>query len=174
MSTEDQQQTAEERQTSVLLEVSNTMVRLYKEQFGRGPSSVRTDWAGPDVLVTVLDDTLTPAERRLVGLGEHQRPRDTRLFFQYATVAKFCEPIEQITGRVVKAFHSSIDTKADGQAVEVFVLYPQGRGRAVACASAGGLTTSARGLVDGAPLCDTSLSSSPRRRKVGPSDQNEG
>jgi hypothetical protein len=37
------------------------------------------------MLVTVLEDTLTPAERNLVKLGEHQRLRDLRLFFQYET-----------------------------------------------------------------------------------------
>src|SRR3954453_14508069 len=126
MSTDEQQVEARERSENVLMEISNAMVRLYKEQFGRGPTSARTHWAGPDTLITVLEETFTPAERSLVDLGEHQRLRDTRLFFQYATVRKFCEPVEQITGRVVRAFHSSIDTRADGQAVEVFVLYPEG------------------------------------------------
>jgi len=107
------------------MEVSNTMVRLYKEQFGRGPTKARTNWAGPDTLICVLEDTLTPAGRSLVKLGEHQRLRDMRMFFQYATVRDFCEPVEQVTGRKVRAFHSSVDTKADGQAVEVFVLHPE-------------------------------------------------
>jgi len=123
---EQQEQTQEERQTSLLMEVSNTMVRLYKELFGRGPTRARSNWAGPDALVCVLEETLTPTERNLVKMGEHQRLRDTRMFFQYATVREFCEPIEQITGRKVRAFQSSIDTEADGQAVEVFVLHPQG------------------------------------------------
>ena len=127
MATEEQQeQTQEERQTSLLMEVSNTMVRLYKELFGRGPTRARSNWAGPDAVVCVLEETLTPTERNLVKMGEHQRLRDTRMFFQYATVREFCEPVEQITGRKVRAFHSSIDTEADGQAVEVFVLHPQG------------------------------------------------
>jgi uncharacterized protein YbcI len=102
------------------------MVRLYKEQFGRGPTKARTNWAGPDTLVTILEDTLTPAERNLVKLGEHQRLRDLRMFFQYATVPQFCEPVERVSGRKVRAFHSSIDTVADGMAVEVFVLHPEG------------------------------------------------
>jgi uncharacterized protein YbcI len=123
---EQQEQTQEERQTSLLMEVSNTMVRIYKEQFGRGPTRARSNWAGPDAVVCVLEETLTAAERNLVKMGEHQRLRDTRMFFQYATVREFCEPIEQITGRKVPAFHSSIDTEADGQAVEVFVLHPPG------------------------------------------------
>jgi uncharacterized protein YbcI len=123
---EQQEQAQEERQTSLLMEVSNTMVRLYKELFGRGPTRARSNWAGPDAVVCVLEETLTPAERNLVKMGEHQRLRDTRMFFQYATVREFCEPVEQITGRKVRAFQSSIDTEADGQAVEVFVLHPEG------------------------------------------------
>jgi uncharacterized protein YbcI len=102
------------------------MVQLYKQQFGRGPTSARTHWAGPDALMCVLEDTLTPAERNLVTLGEHQRLRDIRMFFQYATVREFCQPVENITGRVIRSFHSSIDTKVDGMAVETFIFYREG------------------------------------------------
>jgi uncharacterized protein YbcI len=111
---------------SVSMQVSNEMVRLYKDQFGRGPTKARTNWAGPDTILTQLDDTLTPAERNLVKMGEHQRLRDLRMFFQYATVREFCEPVERITGRKVRAFHSSIDTHADGMSIETFVLHPEG------------------------------------------------
>jgi uncharacterized protein YbcI len=113
--------------SKVLSEISNAMVALFKEQFGRGPTRTRSHWAGPDTLLTILDDTLTPAERNLVKLGEHQRLRDIRMFFQYATVREFCEPVERITGRTVRTFHSSIDTEAGGQAVEVFTFYPKGQ-----------------------------------------------
>jgi len=106
--------------------VSNEMVRVFKEQFGRGPTKVRTDWAGPDALVVILEDTLTPAERNLVQLGEHERLRDTRNFFQYASVREFCEPIERLTGRKVRAFASAVDTEVDGLSVETFVLHPRG------------------------------------------------
>ena len=111
---------------SVLLAISNEMVRLYKQQFGRGPTKARSSWAGPDTLVVVLEETLTPAERNLVRLGEHQRLRELRLFFQYATVREFCEPVEQHTGRKVRAFLSAVDTEVEGLATEVFVLHPQG------------------------------------------------
>jgi Na+-translocating membrane potential-generating system (MpsC) len=43
-----------------LLEISNEMVRIYKEQFGRGPTKVRTNYAGPDTLVCLLEHTFTP------------------------------------------------------------------------------------------------------------------
>jgi uncharacterized protein YbcI len=102
------------------------MVRLFKEQFGRGPTSARVAWAGPDVLVAVLEDTLTPAERNLVRMGEHERLRETRSFFQYASVREFCEPVERLTGRKVRAFISGIDTEVNGLSVETFVLHPAG------------------------------------------------
>jgi hypothetical protein len=43
-----------------------------------------------------------------------------------ATVRGFCDPIEEITGRKVRAFLSGIDTEVDGLSAEVFVLHPDG------------------------------------------------
>lgn len=111
---------------AVLAEISNEMVRLYKQYFGRGPTKARTNWAGPDTVLCVLEETLAPAERNMVALGEHQRLRDIRMFFQYATLHEFCEPVERLTGRKVKAFLSGIDTQVDGLSTEVFVLHPEG------------------------------------------------
>jgi hypothetical protein len=59
-------------------------------------------------------------------MGEHERLRETRMFFQYASVREFCEPVERLTGRKVRAFISGLDTEADGLAVETFVLHPPG------------------------------------------------
>jgi uncharacterized protein YbcI len=106
---------------SVRAEVSREMVRLYKEQFGRGPTKARTEFAGPDIVICTLEDSLTPAERSLVEMGEHQRLRDTRMYFQHATEGRFRETIERIVGRPVRAFISGIDTGADVSS-EVFHL----------------------------------------------------
>src|SRR4051812_7978705 len=108
---------------SVQLAVSNAMVKLYKEQFGRGPTKAKTHFAGPDVLIATLQNSLTPAERNLVAMGEYQRLRDTRMFFQYATEDAFREAVERLTGRKVWAFVSGIDTKRDVSS-EVFYLEP--------------------------------------------------
>lgn len=104
---------------SVLNEVSNELVRLYKEQFGRGPTRARANFAGRDVLLVTLEDSLTPAERNLAAMGEHQRLRDARLFFQYASEETFRETVERIVGRKTVAFVSGTDTVADVSA-EVF------------------------------------------------------
>jgi uncharacterized protein YbcI len=110
-----------ERYESVLAEISREMVRIYKEQFGRGPTKARTDFAGPDVVVSTLEHSFTPAEQRLAEMGEHQRLRDTRMYFQYASVKTFCETIERILGRKVRAFVSGLDAEQD-VATEVFYL----------------------------------------------------
>src|SRR4051794_26130037 len=107
--------------SSLLADVSRSMVALYKDQFGRGPTRARTYWAGPDTLVCLLQDTLAPAEKNLVQMGEHQRLRDVRMFFQHATEAEFRGQVERLTGRRVKAFISGIDTREDVSA-ELFVL----------------------------------------------------
>jgi uncharacterized protein YbcI len=110
-----------EPQDSIRAEISREMVRLYKEQFGRGPTKARTEFAGPNIVIVTLENSLTPAERKLVEMGEHQRLRDTRMYFQHATEAKFRETIERLLGRRVRAFISGIDTRADVSS-EVFHL----------------------------------------------------
>ena len=117
--------TATTPEQNMLSTISNQMVGIYKDQFGRGPTKTRTHWAGADVVVVTLENTFTPAERSLQRMGEHQRLRDLRLLFQYASVETFCEPVERLIGRKVRAFISGIDAKAD-IATELYVLHPRG------------------------------------------------
>jgi uncharacterized protein YbcI len=116
---------------SVLMQISNEMVRIYKEQFGRGPTRARTNYAGPDILISTLEDSMTKAEQNMVALGEHQRLRDVRMFFQHASQAEFCEAVERVTGRKVRAFVSGIDTEKDVSS-EVFYLETENGGSATA------------------------------------------
>jgi|SRR4051812_45408779 len=111
---------------AILDAVSRKMVRLYREQYGRGPREARTDWAGPDTLVTHLEDTLTQPERNLVRIGESQTVQAMRLTFQHASAPEFCATVERLTGRKVKEFYSAVDCQAGGAAIEVFVLHPEG------------------------------------------------
>jgi uncharacterized protein YbcI len=108
-----------------LAQITRAMVALYKEQFGRGPTHARSHFAGPDAIICLLDETLTPVERTLVRIGEHQRLRDIRMLFQYTAESAFRGAVEEITGRRVIAFTSGFDANAD-VASEVFVLAPSG------------------------------------------------
>jgi len=89
------------------------MVALHKEQFGRGPTRARSDFAGPDVLVSVLENVLLPAERKMVAMGQQDRVRDSRTSFQAATADEFVTTVERILGRKVRAFASGIDPDSD-------------------------------------------------------------
>jgi uncharacterized protein YbcI len=107
----------------VLAAVSTAMVALHKEQFGRGPTVARSNFAGPDTLVCVLEDALLPAERAMVEMGEQHRVRETRSFYQVATAERFIDAVEGLISRTVRAFASAIDPD-QGVAMEVFVLEP--------------------------------------------------
>ena len=121
---QEQAGVGEERAESVQMQISNEMVRLYKQLFGRGPTKARTSFAGPDVVLCTLENSFTPAERNLAEMGEQQRLRDTRMFFQYATESEFKESIERITGRRVRAFVSGIDIDHDVSS-ELFYFEPE-------------------------------------------------
>jgi uncharacterized protein YbcI len=57
----------------------------------------------------------------MTQMGDHQRLRDLRLYFQHATEEQFCEVIERVLGRKVRAFISGMDTGRD-VAAELFYL----------------------------------------------------
>jgi uncharacterized protein YbcI len=111
-------------ESSTAAALSNALVTLHKEQFGRGPTSVRTHFAGPDVTVTIFQNALLPAEKALVEMGEHLRVQEGRLFFQEATRDRFIGTIEDIVGRKVVSFHSTCDARA-GTVIEIAILEPR-------------------------------------------------
>ena len=103
--------------------VSTALVALHKEQFGRGPTRARSNFAGPDTLVCILHDALLPAERAMVEMGESQRVLESRTWFQVATAQRFIDTVEPIIDRTVVSFASATDPE-NGVVMEVFVLAP--------------------------------------------------
>jgi len=115
--------TREPSTATALQAVSNAMVKLHKEQLGRGPTNARTYFAGPDTVVCIMEDSLLPAERTMVEMGEHQRVRESRMFLQVASQDEFIQAVEQLVSRKVRAFSSAIDPDA-GVVFEVFSFEP--------------------------------------------------
>ena len=103
--------------------ISNGVVRLFKESLGRGPTKARAEFAGPDTLVVVLENTLTVVERNLATWGEHGRLREARLFVQGALEDAARQIVEQALGRRTLAFVTGIDTRNDVATV-LFTLSP--------------------------------------------------
>jgi uncharacterized protein YbcI len=111
----------------MLTAVSNAMVALHKEQFGRGPTGARSHFAGRDGLICVLSDALLPAERALVELGQQQRVRESRLFLQAATANRWIAAVEEIVGRKVYSFTSASDPDR-ALIMELFIFDPPPEG----------------------------------------------
>jgi uncharacterized protein YbcI len=112
---------------SPLLEISNGMVAVFKEAFGRGPTKARAQFAGHDTLLVTLESSLTVAERNLVAIGEHRRLREARLFVSDALEDQLRAIVEQALGRKTLAYVSGIDTARD-LTIELFTLEPGGEG----------------------------------------------
>jgi uncharacterized protein YbcI len=112
---------------SPLLEISNAMVAVYKDAFGRGPTKARAQFAGPDSLLVTLESSLTVAERNLVAMGEHRRLREARLFITDALEDQFRAVVEHALGRKTIAFMTGIDTARD-ITINLFTLEPGGQG----------------------------------------------
>ena len=91
-----------------LAEITNGIVRLFSEYYGRGPTRAKSYMLEDRYVVTVLRDTLTTVERTLAENGEVDLVRRVRLTFQEAMAASFKSVVEQALGRRVAAYHSQI------------------------------------------------------------------
>ncbi|HEY8584647.1 MAG TPA: Na-translocating system protein MpsC family protein [Capillimicrobium sp.] len=101
--------------------LSNAIVRTYREALGRGPTRARCLSTENHVLLCVLQDTLTPAERRLVEAGRHDAVRATRAELARTMEADLRAAVEQIVGRGVQTVVSGFNPWSD-VATEAFLL----------------------------------------------------
>ncbi len=100
--------------------VTSAIVGIQTEYLGRGPKSASTFHYG-HVLVTLMHDVLTPAEKSLTR-GSHADAVDhIRQLFQKTMEADFREAVERLTGRKVLAFISGNAIEPD-LAAELFIL----------------------------------------------------
>ena len=104
-----------------LAEITNGIVRLFSEYYGRGPTRAKSFLLDNSYLVTVLRDTMTTVERTLVEGGHADQVRSTRLTFQEAMAAEFKSVVETAIGRRVLSYHSQLLVDSD-IGFELFVL----------------------------------------------------
>jgi len=100
--------------------ISNEIVRLHTEYYGRGPTKAKV-YADADLIAVVLEETFTPAERTLIDRGESDGIQDIRRRFQSVMADQFKSVVEQATGREVRSFLSETDLEND-ISVEMFLL----------------------------------------------------
>lgn len=116
--------TTEERSTggSLSAAISNAIVRITAEYIGRGPTKARTS-IRDDLIVVLMQDTLTKAERTLLETGQGDFVMETRSRFQMTMRDAYVAAVEMLTERHVIAFMSTNHMEPD-MAAEIFVLEP--------------------------------------------------
>ena len=108
--------------------LSNALVALMKEHYGKGPTAAKS-FINDEYVFTVLEGGLTRNEETLLAAGKEDLVRQYRLTFQDvvgptatgAVEAEFCSAVERITERRVLTYHSQIVFDPP-RSFEVFVL----------------------------------------------------
>ena len=103
--------------------ISEVVVRLMAQRTGRGPTKARTT-IDRDVIVVVLQNSLTSGEQFLVDRDHSEQVLDMRRAYQAAMRTDCIAAVEALTDRTVTAFMSANHIEPD-LAAEVFVLEPE-------------------------------------------------
>jgi uncharacterized protein YbcI len=102
--------------------VSNAIVGLFKEFYGKGPTAAKT-YFNDDWVFCVMDGGLTRNEETFIAAGEHTLVRDVRLRFQEIMRDRLVGAVEAIVERPVATYHSQVLFEPV-RFVEMFLLEP--------------------------------------------------
>ena len=114
--------TAPKREGERLAEISNGLVQLHSQFYGKGPTAAKT-FRMHDTIVCVLREGFTTVERTLIDDGKPEAVYSIRRTFQKAMESRFRDVVERATGKTVVAYMSQIHVDPD-VAVELFLLEP--------------------------------------------------
>jgi uncharacterized protein YbcI len=110
----------------LLTNISNALVRLHKEYYGKGPTKSKT-FIVDDTVLCVLRGGFTPVERTLIDSGRAEAVREIRHAFQQAMSTRFKSVIESTLDRKVIAYLSQVNMEPE-VSVEIFILEPGDEG----------------------------------------------
>ena len=106
--------------------IANELGKLIADFTGRGATRSRA-FVQQDLVVCVLEDGATRAERNLVAAGKSELVRWQRDALQHAMGPDLISAVEALTRRRVRTFLSGTDADG-GTAIEAFVLEPEADG----------------------------------------------
>jgi uncharacterized protein YbcI len=104
----------------LLAEITNRIVTLMREHYGRGPIKAKT-YVLDNLIVCVLGDGFTAIERTMMEGGEPERVLEMRRDFQRMMEVRYSEMVEELTGRKMLAFLSQTHVDPD-LTVEMFLM----------------------------------------------------
>jgi uncharacterized protein YbcI len=100
--------------------IVNAVVSVHSRRLGRGPTGAQAFYRD-NVVVVMMQDGLTHAERSLAALGDEDTVKRVREDCQDALRDEIVGAVEDLTGRHVLAFLSDQSVTPD-VSTEVFVL----------------------------------------------------
>ena len=103
--------------------ISDGLVALLKEFYGRGPEKTKT-YVDDDLVVCLLRGGFTRVEQTLLEGGHGEDVIRQRMIFQQVMRSRFERVVETATGRRVIGFMSGNQQEPD-MICEVFVLAPE-------------------------------------------------
>jgi uncharacterized protein YbcI len=106
----------------VRTEISDGLVALLKDYYGRGPERTKT-YVDDDLVVCLLRGGFTRVEQTLLEEGHGDDGIRQRMVFQNVMRRRFEQVVERATGRKVVGFMSGNQQDPD-MICEVFVLAP--------------------------------------------------
>jgi len=110
------------RGKQALAAISEALVSLHREYYGKGPTKAKT-FLVDDTILCLLQGGFTVVEKTLIDNGKEQAVHDIRRTFQVAMEERFTSVVEEALGRRVIAYMSQVHNDPDISA-ELFVLEP--------------------------------------------------
>jgi uncharacterized protein YbcI len=105
----------------LLTAISNRIVAILREHYGRGPMKAKT-YSLDDIIVVVMRGSgFTPFEKTVMDSGQPERVVMMRQDFQRIMTKRFTDTIEELTGHTVIAFLSQAHVDPD-ITIEIFFI----------------------------------------------------
>jgi uncharacterized protein YbcI len=105
----------------LLTAISNRIVAILREHYGRGPMKAKTYWLDDVIVVVMRGSGFTPLEQTIMDSGQPERVVTMRHDFQQIMTTRFTETIEELTGRTVTAFLPQAQVEPD-VTIEIFLI----------------------------------------------------
>ena len=114
------------RASELETQIADQMALLQADYYGVPPKEARAYVIPGEIVVVVLRETFTPAEKVLIGNGDAEAIQHSRRRFQQLSREDFGAVVEQATGEQVESFLSETNLEKE-VAVEIFLMAGEGR-----------------------------------------------
>jgi len=104
--------------------ITNSIVAILRERYGRGPVGAKTYVLDDIILVVMRGSGFTALEQTIMESGDPGRVVEMRENFQDMMAARYTQTIEELTGRTVLAYLSQARVHPDITTETFFVDAP--------------------------------------------------